>query len=67
MSYMQTANGFEGVGIQELSFDEIETVAGGPVGCLAIAAGVLIVGALLAIGALAEHNRDNQDTKETSE
>ena len=63
MSYMNTHAAFAPAGgIQELSFDEIEEVGGGP--GWAIVAGVVIVVAvvaLLAVGYMGAHNKANQE------
>ena len=49
--------------IQELSFDEIEEVGGGPAGCLVA---VVIVGALLIAGAIGywdDHGDENRNDR----
>jgi hypothetical protein len=56
---MENKGAFAGE-IQELSFDEVDEVNGGGAGAVVVAVVVIVV-VLLAVGALGEHNRDNQE------
>lgn len=60
MSYIQTADQFESAGIQELSFDEIEAVEGGAIGCLIAGGALLFIAAAAYLGYQDDHNDENR-------